>query len=61
MGGSGRGDPAFRVTGEGSNPPAEISFFSLKIFKNVYCVCLKNQVHDNRCKHNFGGRFLSRS
>ena len=28
MGGSGRGDPAFHVTGEKSNPPAEISFFS---------------------------------
>ena len=32
-GGSGRGDPAFRVTGEGSDPPAETSFFFLKMYQ----------------------------
>ena len=36
MGGSGRGDLAFHVTGEGSNSPAEILFFfSRKFIKNV--------------------------
>ena len=36
MGRSGRGDPAFRVTEEDSNPPAEVSPFSGKFTKNVY-------------------------
>ena len=43
---SGRGDPAFRVTGEESNPSAEISVSS-KIIKNVLSVCSQNQVREN--------------
>ena len=36
---SGRDDPAFRVTGKESNPPAEISVSS-KVIKNVLSVFL---------------------
>ena len=40
-GGSCRGDPAFRVTGEGPNATAEISFFFLENLSKTYspCVC----------------------
>ena len=59
MGGSGRGDPAFCVAGEGSNPSADISFKKISKMSSP-CVCKIKYTKTDK-KQNFGGGFLSRS
>ena len=59
MEGVGRGDPAFRVTGEESNPYAEISFFS-KIYQECVVRVFAKSVRENRCKTKWAVGFLRR-
>ena len=60
MGGPGRGDPAFRVTG--GVETTRRNFVSLESLSKMFnqCVCKIKCVKTDE-KQNFGGRLLSRS